>query len=151
MIIDCSNKNATLCFYSSLIENTNSRAQCKPLGSLKGEPNTPTEKKKEEISEGQRLTSMLDKFQDIHSAPRELRLDCCDWPAGRIPELSILMGLELVCADVHTVQKMGGRCFHGVRSACSVQQCRAQEEVETDSARFAVHAPAAVLSPLREM
>lgn len=53
------------------------------------------------FDEGQRLTSMLDEFQEIRSALSELRLDCCEWLAGRIPELSILMDLGLVCADAH--------------------------------------------------
>jgi hypothetical protein len=51
---------------------------------------------------------MLDEFQEIHSGPSELRLDCCEWFAGRIPELSILVGLGLVCADVHPKEWMAG-------------------------------------------
>lgn len=53
---------------------------------------TKTQKsKKKDAGEGQRLTSMLHKFQETHRAPGELRLNCCDWLAEGIPELSILM------------------------------------------------------------
>jgi hypothetical protein len=50
---------------------------------------------------------MLHKFQEIHSAPSELRFDCCDWLAEGIPGLSILMGLGLVCARMSTPFRNG--------------------------------------------